>query len=209
MARVETRRQPRRPPAAPPAEDAKLEDWFADRLEAQGIPLRMSRRGKERTLAVLALLIAVLGLLWAFSSGGSSSSSTASSAPGATSTATPTSGNGGGGSKTTSFKHRTPPAWNTIQIDVLNGYGGSGAAGTASQTLASQGWKVGNTANAGTTGISRTIVVYAPGHGREAAVVANRLGLDRPLPVTSVQGLSSTVTQGVAIVLGPDGLPTA
>jgi hypothetical protein len=204
MARVETRRQPRQPPAPPPAEDAKLEDWFADRLEAQGIPLRMSRRSNERMLAVLGLLIAVLGLFWAFSSAGSSSPSTAASTPGAASTATHT--NGGGTS--TSFKHHAkPPAWDTIQVDVLNGYGGSGAASSASETLASQGWKVGNAANAGTTAIDHTIVVYAPGHGAAAGVVARRLGLQRPLPLSSVQGLTPTATQGVAVVIGPNGLP--
>jgi len=38
-------------------------------------------------------------------------------------------------------------------------------------------------------------------------VVATKLGLAAPVPLASAAGVPSTATTGVAVVLGPDGLP--
>jgi hypothetical protein len=93
-----------------------------------------------------------------------------------------------------------------VTVDVLNGFGGSGAAGTAADSLRSQGWKVGTTGNA--TGITKTEVVYLAGHKREAVAVARKLGLGAPIKISAATGVVPSSTNGVAIVLGPDLLPT-
>jgi len=111
--------------------------------------------------------------------------------------------NTNGGSKKNKPK---APAWNTITVDVLNGSGISGAAAAASTTLSGAGWHTGVTGDAGTE-TTTTTVVYAPGHKTEAQVVADKLGLPAPVPIASAAGVPSTATTGVAVVLGPDGLP--
>ena len=39
-------------------------------------------------------------------------------------------------------------------------------------------------------------------------MVAKKLGLPAPVPLASATGVPSTATTGVAVVLGPDGLPS-
>ena len=95
--------------------------------------------------------------------------------------------------------------WSNVPVDVLNGYGGSGAAAAAEQQLSSQGWKVAATGDAGTS-TTQTVVVYAPGHRPQAAAVAKKLGLGAPVAIADATGVPSDATTGVAIVLGPNGL---
>jgi hypothetical protein len=97
-------------------------------------------------------------------------------------------------------------SWRSVTVDVLNGFGGAGAAGTAADSLRAQGWKVGATGNA--TGITQTEVVYLPGHKAEAEAVSHKLGLGAPVKIGDATGVVPSSTTGVAIVLGPDGLPT-
>ena len=210
MARVETRRERDREVAPEQADDdTHLEDWFARRLESQGIPTKMPRGVNTRILAVGGFAVALLGLIWAFSVAGpgSDTSSTATTTkPTSTATSPNSSGtpnNANGGSKKNKPK---APAWNTITVDVLNGSGISGAAAAASTTLSGAGWHTGVTGDAGTE-TTTTTVVYAPGHKTEAQVVADKLGLPAPVPIASAAGVPSTATTGVAVVLGPDGLP--
>ena len=210
MARVETRESGERLSGdQPPEEDGHLEDWFARRLESQGIPANRSRPrpSNARLLAVAGLAVALLGLVWAFSSAGGGSTTTTTTAPTQPQT-TPTTKSSTGSTKS-SGKTSKAPAWNAITVDILNGYGGSGAAAAAAQTLQTDGWKTGQTADAGTTSIPNTIVVYAPGFARQAGIVAHKMGLARPLPISSVEGVTPTATAGVAVVLGPNGLPSS
>ncbi len=86
MARVETRESGERLSGdEPPEDDGHLEDWFARRLESQGIPAKRprSRPSNARLLAVAGLAVALLGLIWAFSSagGGSTTTTTAQTQP--------------------------------------------------------------------------------------------------------------------------------
>jgi len=210
MARVETRRERDREVAPEQADDdTHLEDWFARRLESQGIPTKMPRGVNTRVLAVGGFAVALLGLIWAFSVAGPSSgtsSATPTTKPSTSSTSPNSSGtpnNINGGSK----NKPKAPAWNTITVDVLNGSGISGAAAAASTTMSGAGWHTGVTGDAGTE-TTATTVVYAPGHKAEAQVVAKKLGLPTPVPLASATGVPSTATIGVAVVLGPDGLPS-
>jgi hypothetical protein len=197
MARLETRNRP----AAETTEgdDEHLDDWFARRLDRQGIPRRPGAPSMSRMLAVGGLALALAAFLWALSVvGPHKSSSTGTTIPPSTST-----GGGGGGGGATSFK-TGKTAWKTVTVDVLNGFGGNGAAASAEAAMQAKGWKTGATGNA--SGISKTEVVYLPGFKRQARAVARKLGLMPPLLVSNVPGVSPSSTTGVALVLGPNQL---
>ena len=151
----------------------------------------------SRMLAVGGLALALAAFLWALSVvGPHKSSSTGTTIPPTTST-----GGGGGGGGATSFK-TGKTAWKTVTVDVLNGFGGNGAAASAAAAMQAKGWKTGATGNA--TGISKTEVVYLPGFKQQARAVARKLGLMPPLLVSKVPGVSPSSTTGVALVLGPN-----
>ena len=215
MTRLQLPRRTRAPRDEAPKESAEpaLEEWFTRRLESQGIPARIGRQPRGRILAVTGLVVAVLGLVWAFSSATSSrsdSSAPAVSTPavdgttdgGQSDPGTGSQGNGQGSGAT------VPPAWNEIPVDVLNGFGGGGAAGTAAAELTAQGWRVRSTADAGTA-TTQTVVIYAPGFKKQAQVVTRKLGLGAPIPEAEATGVPAGSTQGVAILVGPDLLPAA
>ena len=205
MARVETRSRPAE--AEENTGEEHLDDWFARRLQSQGIPSRLGAPSTARILAVLGLAFALLALLWALSSVGS----TSSSSPGTTTPVTTSpnnagnngGGGGGGGGGNGSAKHSTV-AWNTVTVDVLNGFGGNGAAASNAAVLRAAGWTVGNTSNA--SGIAKTEVVYLPGHQAQAKAVSKKLGLGQPVPIAQATGVPADATSGVAVVLGPDQL---
>jgi hypothetical protein len=112
-------------------------------------------------------------------------------------------GGGGGGGGGGNAKH-SKVAWNTVTVDVLNGFGGSGAAASNAAVLRAAGWTVGNTSNA--TGIAKTEVVYLPGHQAQAKVVSKKLGLGQPVPIAQPPASPPTPRAGSRIVLGPDQL---
>jgi hypothetical protein len=204
MARVETRNRPIE--AEENTGEEHLDDWFARRLESQGIPARLGAPSTARILAVAGLALALLAFLWALSSVGSSHSTTPATTTPVT-TATNNAGNNGGGGGGNggagSAKNGTVP-WNTVTVDVLNGFGGNGAAASNAAVLRAAGWTVGSTSNA--SGIAKTEVVYAPGHEAQAKVVSKKLGLGQPVPIAQATGVPTDATSGVAIVLGSDQL---
>jgi len=202
MARVETRSKPIE--AEENTGEEHLDDWFARRLQSQGIPSRLGAPSTARILAVVGLAFAVLAFLWALSSVGPSPASTPATTSSVTTppnTNTNTNANGGGGGG--NAKHSTV-AWNTVTVDVLNGFGGNGAAASNAAVLRAAGWTVGTTNNA--SGIGKTEVVYLPGHEAQAKAVSKKLGLGQPVPIAQATGVPSNATSGVAIVLGPDQL---
>jgi hypothetical protein len=202
MARVETRSRPIE--AEENTGEEHLDDWFARRLESQGIPSRLGAPSTARILAVAGLAVALLAFLWALSSVGSSHSTSSVTTPPATTSPNNAANNGGGGGGGNgSAKHGTV-AWNTVTVDVLNGFGGSGAAASNAAVLRAAGWTVGTTGNA--SGITKTEVVYLPGHDAQAKAVAKKLGLGQPVPIAQATGVPSDATSGVAIVLGNDQL---
>jgi hypothetical protein len=198
MARVETPHGTQ--PAGNGAEDEHLDEWFARRLQSQGIPSRLGTPSVARLAAVVALVLSLGGLMWALSSVGPKAAATTPTPPPSTGGGHSTS-TGGGGTTFTGGK----VTWRTVTVDVLNGYGGAGAASTAAATLRAQGWTVGTTGNA--TGIAQTEVVYLSGHRKEALAVARKLGLGTPIKISNATGVVPSSTTGVAIVLGPNGLP--
>lgn len=187
----------------PPRGDEGLDDWFARRLEAQGIVANRPGFPTARILAVLGLVAALGALFWVISSAGGGSSGTASPAThqstGTTPSSTPSSQGGG--------KQQNKVAWRSIPLTILNGYGATGAAGAAQQQLTSQGWQVVATSNASTSSVTQTVVVYAPGKLRLAKVVAKRLHLPAPVALADATGVAEAPAGGVAILLGSDGLP--
>jgi hypothetical protein len=149
--------------------------------------------------------IALLGLIWAFSVAGGKSDSTASSAPtttGKTTTGPHSAKNTPGDKKNTGSKID----WRTIPVDVLNGFGGSGAATSQETLLTSQGWQIRSTGNAGSS-VDKTVVVYTLGNKARAQVVARRLKLDAPVAIATMPDVDPNAVSQVAIVLGPDLLP--
>ncbi len=186
----------------PPRGDEGLDDWFARRLEAQGIVANRAGFPTARILAVLGLVVALGALYWVISGTGGSSTSTAPTTTQQPPASTPTSTGKQGGSK-----NGAKIDWRAVPLTVLNGYGATGAAGAAQQQLTSQGWKVVAASNAATSSITQTVVVYAPGKLPEAKVVARRLHLPAPVAIADVTGFGTPPAGGVAILLGSDGLP--
>jgi len=206
MARLETRDQPTS--HAEDATEEHLDDWFARRLQSQGIPSRLGGASTPRLLALGGLVLALLAFLWALSSVGSQTS-TSSTTPNTNPVTAPTppANGGGGGGGNGSTAHNGKVRWNNVTVDVLNGFGGQGAAASAASQLSQKGWTVGITGNA--TGITSTEVVYLPGHRKEARVVAKKLWLGSPVAIAQATGVPADATKGVALVLGPDQLTHA
>ena len=204
MARVETRSRPIE--AEENTGEEHLDDWFARRLQSQGIPSRLGAPSTARILAVVGLALALLAFLWALSSVGSSHSTTPVTTPPVTTSPNNGGGGGGGGGGgdgNGSAKH-SPVAWNSVTVDVLNGFGGNGAAASNAAVLRAAGWTIGNTSNA--SGITKTEVVYLPGHEAQAKAVSKKLGVGQPVPIAQATGVPADATSGVAVVLGPDQL---
>src|SRR6476469_10106619 len=122
MARVETRNRPIE--AEENTGEEHLDDWFARRLQSQGIPSRLGAPSTARILAVVGLALALLAFLWALSSVGSSHSPSSVTTPPVTTSHNNAGNNGGGGGGgggggNGSAKHGTV-AWNSVTVDVLN-----------------------------------------------------------------------------------------
>ena len=202
MARVETRSRPIE--AEENTGEEHLDDWFARRLQSQGIPSRLGAPSTARILAVVGLALALLAFLWALSSVGSSHSTTPVTTPPVTTSPNNGEGGGGGGGGGNGSAKHSPVAWNTVTVDVLNGFGGNGAAASNAAVLRAAGWTIGNTSNA--SGITKTEVVYLPGHEAQAKAVSKKLGVGKPVPIAQATGVPADATSGVAVVLGPDQL---
>jgi hypothetical protein len=191
------------PPFDPPRGDEGLDDWFARRLEAQGIRARRPRLPAARIGAVLALVAALFIFGWVLQSASGGGSATPTTG---THTNLPTQGTTPpGGTGKVPAKH-TKPAWKRIPLTVLNGFGGTNAASTAQSQLRAAGWHVVSIGDASPETAS-TIVVYVPGKLSQARIVAHRLGLPAPTPIAQAAGVLPTQTDGVAIVLGSNLLP--
>lgn len=183
------------PGSAVPRGDEQLDEWFARRLEAQGIG-RPRRRplATARLLSLLGLIVAVVALGWVLTSLTGSSNTAA----------------------TTGSHHRhhqnkpkstatkvSIPAWKRIRLTVLNGFGGTGVAGTAAAQLKARGFDVVSHGNGGTS-TTTSYVAYAPGYQYGAGVIARKLGLAAPVPLAQAAGVSATQKSGVVLVLGPN-----
>jgi hypothetical protein len=189
------------PPFDPPRGDEGLDDWFARRLEAQGIRAGRRRVPIARILAVAVLIATLATLGWILDGVTSGSKATTTNQ-----TSTQHTNTGGTGTTGTGGTKTKKPLWQRTPLTVLNGFGGANAAATAKSQLTRAGWKVVAIGDAGTS-TSQTIVVYVPGKLGIAKIVAQRLGLPAPVPIAQAAGVVPTQTDNVAIVLGSNLLP--
>ena len=195
------------PQVDPPRSDEGLDDWFARRLEAKGISAGARGLPVARVLAVAALAVAVGTLLWVLTGIGHSSKSTpgthTQTGGGPTTSPPPTSG--------TTGKKTKPPAisWKTVPLTIFNGYSPTvPAAGTAETQLKALGGNVVNITNTSPQTTTATYVAYPVGKLAAATAVAKRFHLGKPVPVSQAAGVPTDLAT-VAIVLGPNGIPTA
>jgi hypothetical protein len=193
-------RSQEKPPFDPPRGDEGLDDWFARRLESQGIKARRARVPFARIVAVVALAAALIALLFVLKA----ASGHSSAAP-ATHPTTHKTGPTGTTAPTPPAKAQKP-LWKRVKLTILNGFGGANAAGAAKLELQNAGWTVLGVADA-SPDTKTTIVVYVPGFLNQAKAVATRLGLPAPVPIGHAPGVVSTQTDSVAIVLGSNLLP--
>ena len=189
------------PPFDPPRGDEGLDDWFARRLEAQGIKAGRARIPIARILALVALVGALGALGWVLARSLEQDDRHADDEQHADRARKREHDD-----TTTAGKKATKPTWQKIPLTVLNGFGGTNAAGTAKAQLVKAGWHVVGVADASPV-TKATIVVYVPGKLAWAQIVARRLGLPAPVPIAQAAGVVSTQTDSVAIVLGSDLLP--
>ncbi len=194
------------PPHDPPRGDEGLDDWFARRLESHGIDSGRRPGSSARVIAVGALAVAVVLLVWVLYSAGGSGSSSASSPT------TPTIPPAGsqkaktGSNSTGTTNAPAPVPWNQVHVTVLNGTTTPNLAGSAQSALTAAGWNIAGAGDASPE-FTTTEVVYPPGKQVPAQTVAKKLGLTA-VPESSISGFTSTPPlTTVAVVLGPGGLP--
>jgi LytR cell envelope-related transcriptional attenuator len=194
-------------PHDPPRGDEGLDDWFARRLESHGIDPGRRPGSSARVLAVGALAVAVVLLVWVLYSAGGSGTSSASSP------ATPRIPPAGSQKSTSNGKSsnsgtaNTQPVvpWNQVHVTVLNSTTTPNLAGNAQATLQDAGWKIAGTGDA-SPALTSTEVVYPPGKKVPAQTVAKKLRLTA-VPESSISGFATTPPlTTVAVVLGPGGL---
>lgn len=183
-----------------------LDDWFTRRLESHGISGGSRKRGVPRILALIGLAIALLGMFWALSAVGRQAA-TSSTTTSNTTTQNTSATNGTNANTGTNSSSTSAAGWQNVTVDVLNGFGGTNAAGTAASALSNAGYKVGITGNGGLQ-TTHTVVVFTAGHRADAKLIAKRLKLGFE-PVAAAHGVPQTaVKNGVAVVVGPNGLPS-
>jgi hypothetical protein len=94
----------------------------------------------------------------------------------------------------------------SVTVAVLNGTTVPGLAATLSDQVGAAGFKVGTIANFTDQQLAESVVQYAPGHEREAAAVARKVGIGQREAVTpSSQDLAGDAT--VIIIVGADKAP--
>jgi hypothetical protein len=115
-------------------------------------------------------------------------------------------GNGGGG-QGGGGQGRNRPAIDpaSVTVAVLNGTTVPGLASRVSDEVQSAGFQVGTVANSADQDQQRaeSVILFAPGHEREAAVVSRRLDIAQREPIdAATQGLAGDAT--VVVVTGAD-----
>jgi hypothetical protein len=94
-----------------------------------------------------------------------------------------------------------------IEVTVLNGTAVEGLAGTYGDMVERRGYQLGAVTNSRSS-FADSVVMFAPGKGREAHRVADSLEISRVRPMTSeIASLSAGAP--VAVVIGDDNASTA
>jgi hypothetical protein len=91
----------------------------------------------------------------------------------------------------------------TVTVAVLNGTTVPGLAARVSDEVQSAGFEVGTVANSSDQQRAESVILFAPGHEREAAAVSRRLDIAQREPIdAATQGLAGDAT--VVVVTGAD-----
>jgi hypothetical protein len=91
----------------------------------------------------------------------------------------------------------------SVTVAVLNGTTVPGLAARVSDEVQSAGFEVGTVANSSDQQRAESVILFAPGHEREAAAVSRRLDISQREPIdAATQGLAGDAT--VVVVTGAD-----
>jgi len=100
-------------------------------------------------------------------------------------------------------RRRRPVNPGSVTVAVLNGTTVPGLAAQLGDRVESHGFGLGTVANSSNQQRAESVVLFAPGHEREAAAVSRRLGIPQREPVDSEsQGLAGDAT--VVVIAGGD-----
>jgi hypothetical protein len=113
--------------------------------------------------------------------------------------------NDGGAKDGKHASHAVKPS--EIEVTVLNGTAVDGLAGSYGDMVERKGFQLGAVTNSRSS-FSESVVMFAPGSGREAHRVADSLEISRVRPMTAeIASLSAGAT--VAVVIGEDNASSA
>jgi hypothetical protein len=105
-----------------------------------------------------------------------------------------------GGDEKTS---KSPVIASHVTVSVLNGTTVPGLAAKVGDKVDALGFQLGNVTNNSDQSRNESVVLYAPGHQREAAAVARKLGISQREPIDAAsQALAGDA--GVVVVAGTD-----
>jgi hypothetical protein len=91
----------------------------------------------------------------------------------------------------------------TVTVSVLNGTTVPGLAARVSDEVETAGFEVGTVANSSDQQRAESVILFAPGHEREAAAVSRKLDIAQREPIdAATQGLAGDAT--VVVVTGAD-----
>ena len=111
----------------------------------------------------------------------------------------------GGEERQNGERRRRRPAIDpsTVTVAVLNGTTVPGLAARVSDEVQSAGFEVGTVANSSDQQRAESVILFSPGHEREAAAVSRRLDIAQREPIdAATQGLAGDAT--VVVVTGAD-----
>jgi hypothetical protein len=114
-------------------------------------------------------------------------------------------GGGGNGQGEGRQERRNRPAIDpsTVTVSVLNGTTVPGLAARVSDEVETAGFEVGTVANSSDQQRAESVILFAPGHEREAAAVSRKLDIAQREPIdAATQGLAGDAT--VVVVTGAD-----
>jgi hypothetical protein len=110
---------------------------------------------------------------------------------------------GGGGNGEGQRRNRPAIDPSSVTVAVLNGTTVPGLAAQVSDEVQSAGFEVGTVANSSDQQRAESVILFAPGHEREAAAVSRRLDIAQREPIdAATQGLAGDAT--VVVVTGAD-----
>ena len=109
----------------------------------------------------------------------------------------------GGGSNKHATRKSTPVAPSSVTVSVLNGTTVPGLAARLGDKVDRLGFQLGNVTNNSNQQRAESVVLYAPGHGRQAAVVGRKLGIAQREPIDP-QSQALAGDASIVVIAGSD-----